>query len=411
MSPRKKAEPQQSQSAQIAELTMSLIKKSTGEVPLTPSYETLPHVSTGSLIVDFLIGGSQTSTGTALCPGFPRKRIWEVYGPESSGKTTLALSAITACQRAGGVAMFLDWEHALHHAYARQVGVDFDPARLLYYAPNNMEDGLKMAFIGMRAGVDLIVADSVAAMVPKAEMEKKLDDAAKVGARAAKLSEVLPKMVNWLSKPPEKYPDHPGTAFVLINQERAKINTSGGRGSTSDSSGGKALKFYAYGRTRLSRIKSEKIERVDPVTKKKINIPFGNVVEVKVVKTKVDANQGQGGHIFIRYGFGVDNYLSVIEAAAAHKVIKAGGGGNYEVGEHKVRGRENLRKMLMEDRTLFDQVRRDLETAILATTPQAVTEITEGDRILSEVGVIDDDAMMEDCGVEYDEADSPESDD
>jgi len=415
MAPRKKAEPKPtSESAIIADMTMSLIRKATGEDPLTPSYDTLPHVSTGSLIVDFLIGGSKTETGTPLCPGFPRKRIWEVYGPESSGKTTLTLAAIAACQQAGGVAMFLDWEHALHHAYAKQVGVSFDPSKLLYYAPQSMEEGFKMAVIGMRAGIDLVVADSVAAMVPLAEMQKKLDDPAKVGARASKLSEVLPKMVHWLSEPPKNYPDHPGTAIVFINQERAKINTGGGaKGPQSDSAGGKALKFYAYGRTRLVRVRSEKVERIDPVTKKKVSLPFGNVVEAKIVKTKVDANQGQGGHIFIRYGYGVDNYLSVIEAASAHKVIQAGGGGNYTIGEVKVRGREQLRKLLMEDPALFKQVQSDLEAAILATAPQPITDLSETDQILSEVGVFDDDQMMEQCGVEdmEEEVDNPEGDD
>ena len=184
-------------------LAQAMILKSTNQKPVQASNSTMANVSTGSVIVDYLIGGSPAMDGKGpVCPGFPRRKITEVYGAESSGKTTLCLQSIADIQRRGGTAMFLDFEHALHAGYAQQLGVSFDPNKLGFYQPDTMEEGFKMMLIGIMSGVDLIVVDSVAAMVPAAELDKDPGEIAKVGGVAKPMSENLPKFALWLSKYP-----------------------------------------------------------------------------------------------------------------------------------------------------------------------------------------------------------------
>src|SRR5690606_18559541 len=162
-------------------------------------------VSSGSLALDDLIGGNLSPDGTGpICAGYPRRYITEIYGAEASGKTTLALEAIARVQKEGGIAMFLDFEHALHHGYAQKLGVSFDKEKLLLYTPSSMEQGLDMLKLGAKVGVDLIVVDSVAAMVPLAEAAKNFSDAAQVGIRARKLADALPKIVRILHEPSKK---------------------------------------------------------------------------------------------------------------------------------------------------------------------------------------------------------------
>ena len=158
--------------------TRVFIEKATGLKPTNGNSfgitETYPHIESGILVVDNLIGGSWLSKKKGLvCPGYPKGRIVEIYGPESSGKTTLALAAIVQAQKASEAVLFLDFENSLHHGYAKAVGVDFDPRRLMYFAPSTFEEGLKMLYVAIKQGVGLIVVDSVAAMVPATELEKK----------------------------------------------------------------------------------------------------------------------------------------------------------------------------------------------------------------------------------------------
>jgi len=369
----------------VAARAAAIILKVTGQKPLEPSYSTLPHVPSGSTLINLLIGGSPATDGHGcVCPGYPRKRITEIYGPESSGKTTTALAAIADCQKRGGVAMFIDFEHALHHGYARTIGVDFDKNKLLYYQPDTMEEGLKMLYIGVKMGVDLAVIDSVAAMVPKLELEKKIDDNAKLGALAKAMSEVLPKMVIWLSKPIEGKPDHPGTAVIFLNQIRAAINTGGyGGGDSENTSGGKAIKFYAYLRLRISRIRSDFVEKNDTFTGKKKRIPIGNLVQVKVVKNKADAKQGHGGEVFIRYGYGLDDYLSIIEAGVTRKIIgKTGASFDYN-GERFV-GKEKFRAYLIDNDSVREEIKMKIYESILDSVPR-VAVIDDEDAVMSDM--------------------------
>lgn len=382
--------------AAVMALAKAAINKHTQQKPLLPGSTAYDCVSTGSFNVDMLIGGTPRSDGKGLiCPGFPNRRITEVFGPESSGKTTLALSAIAQAQKAGGTGMLLDFEHSIDLAYAQKIGVSLDPNKMLVYQPPTMEDGFKMILIGIQAGIDIIVVDSVAAMMPKSEMEKGLNDVAAIGAVARKFSFELPKIVKWLhdypSVPGEKRPDtkRRGTALVLINQIRASIamNAYGG-GNDENTSGGKALKFYAYERLRMQRVKSEFVERQDRLTGKKKRFPYGNVTDVKVVKSKIDAKQGHSTQIFIRYGTGIDDYYSVIETGVTQKMIKKDGG-YYTFEGQRYQGKEKLRAHLIANTKSFQELRRKLVDAVNAEGTLATEDLEEGDVVLEETGDVD----------------------
>jgi recombination protein RecA len=362
------------ESAKIAAAARAAIMKVTGQKPLSVSNTTMPHASTGSIIINQLIGGNPAKDGKGqICPGFPKKRISEVYGAESSGKTTLCIAAAVEAQRRGEVVMYLDFENALHHGYAQTIGLDFNENKLLYYSPTTLEEGLKMLYVGIKTNVGLVVIDSVAAMVTKADMEKKLDDPQRLGELAAAMSRNLPKIVQWLKEST--------TAVVLINQTRSLIS-SGGHGDQDNSSGGKALKFYMTIRLKLTRIKSEVIKRKDNLTLKERNIPYGNVVQVKVVKNKIDRTQGSVGEVFIRYGQGLDEFFSVIECAAARKIVRKDG--TYlTYGEMRFQGREKFRTYLMQNPKTFDDLRSSV-----------VKAMQEAERVALEPDEIDDDDII-----------------
>jgi recombination protein RecA len=377
----------------IMEATRVFIEKATGQKPLGSDIKTWPHIRSGALAVDDLIGGTPLADGSGLvCPGFPKGRIVEIYGPESSGKTTLALAAIVQAQKACEAVLFLDFENSLHHGYAKAVGVDFDPRRLMYFAPSTFEEGLRMLYVAIKQGVGLIVVDSVAAMVPATELEKKLGDAAAIGALARAMSTNLPKMTQWLK--PNK------SALILINQVRATISTGGHGPGDDNTAGGKAVKFYASVRLKLTRIKSEFIERPDPVTMRKKKMPFGNVVQVKAVKNKMDGKQGHSGEIFIRYGYGVDEYLSVIQGAIPRKIVVQKGSA-YEFAGENFKGRDRLRTYLVNNPAAFESMRERVTAAILSEAPKAVEGDVEDEDILSDMRHdIGDDDIIDSPGEE-----------
>jgi recombination protein RecA len=381
---KKPAAPKARKVSEVADLTRAMIAKTVKQKPIETAPSTLPHVPSGSIVVDNLIGGSRAQDGKGqVCPGFPRRYITEIFGPESSGKTTLALSAVAQVQRAGGTVLYLDFEHALHHGYAKQIGVKFDKS-LSLYGPETLEEGLKMMLVGIMTGVDLIVVDSVAAMVPAAEFEKKIDEAAKVGAVAKKMAENLPKFALWLRKHPMEgkgetkrtIPDHPGTAIILLNQERASIQTGGGGHGApeTNTSGGKALKYFAYVRLRLAKYSTESIERTDPMTGKKRKFPYGSITNVKMIKDKADAKQGHSANIFIRYGFGVDDVYSIIESGVATGVIERNGAYYSYNGEHRTASRDKFRAYLLANTKLLEEVKAKVVKAILDSAPQALSD-------------------------------------
>jgi recombination protein RecA len=317
----------------------------------------MPHIPTGIVQIDTLLGGELTEDKKSLiCPGLPRGRIGELYGAESSGKTTLALKFIAQVQKAGGTAIFLDYEHALDQRYAKSIGVNLD--ELLIYQPETFEDGLKIIYMAAKQNVDLVVTDSVSAMVTAEEMERKIDKAAKVGSLAGAMARWLPKMVQWLDKS--------STVLLYINQVRALI--AAGSHETENTSGGKALKFFCSFRLKTTRIRSDFVERKDPITLKKKRFPYGNVTSVKCVKNKMVGHQNHTAEIFIRYGTGVDEYLSLVESAIPRKIITQSGS-KYKWGSQEFSGKEKVRKFLVENPKAFEEIRAAVMKALMEEAP------------------------------------------
>jgi recombination protein RecA len=265
--------------------------------------------------------------------GFPRGRVVEVYGPESSGKTTLALSVVGQAQRRGGTAAFIDAEHALDAEYARKLGVDID--NLLVSQPDNGEQALEIAEMLVRSNaVDVVVVDSVAALVPKAELEGEMGDS-HVGLQARLMSQALRKLTAIVAKSK--------TCLIFINQIREKIGVMFGNPETT--TGGRALKFYASVRIDIRRIAA--IKEGEIVT--------GSRVKVKVVKNKVAAPFRQA-EFDIDYGEGISRTGEIIDLGVEHKlVIKSGAW--YSYGDLRVgQGRDNSKQFLRDNPDLAEEL-------------------------------------------------------
>jgi len=273
-------------------------------------------ISTGSLDLDIALG----------IGGFPTGRIVEVYGPESSGKTTLTLSAIAQCQKKGGIAAFIDAEHALDPSYAKKLGVNVDD--LLVAQPDNGEEALEICESLVRSNaIDLIVIDSVAALVPKAEIEGDMGDS-HMGLQARLMSQALRKLTGTISKS--------NTIVIFINQIRMKIGVM--FGSPETTTGGNALKFYASIRLDIRRIETLK-EKEEPI---------GNRVRVKVVKNKC-APPFRQAEFDIMYSNGINRETSLIDLAVKHDLIaKAGSWYSYKT-EKIGQGKEQVRIYLAEN--------------------------------------------------------------
>lgn len=377
-------------SSVIYQRAAAAILKSTKKKPVEKHKGALPSVPSGSFVIDDLIGGAPASDGKPVCPGYPRRRITEVFGAESSGKTTAALEAIAEVQKRGEVAMFLDFEHALHHEYAEKVGVKFDNKTLMVIEPDNLEEGIKMIYVGIMTGMSLIVVDSVASMVTKDEMEKGIDKASSIGDRARAFAKFLPRIVVWLTKEITENPQ--GTALVFINQTRALISTSGGGyggGGEDNTTGGKALKFFAYLRLRFTRIRSDVWKKKDRISGKEKSYPYGNHTQVKVIKSKIDGKQGYTADIFIRFGLGIDDLHSLIEGGINNKIISKNGASLGFNGQ-TFRGKEALRTYLSKDEKSTQELRKKL------------LEVLKTEIAPPEEGIDDDDIMMADFAPDSD---------
>jgi recombination protein RecA len=283
----------------------------------------LEAISTGSISVDHAIG----------IGGFPRGRVVEVYGPESSGKTTLALSVVGQAQKRGGIAAFIDAEHALDAEYAVKLGVDID--NLLVSQPDNGEQALEIAEMLVRSNsVDVVVVDSVAALVPKAELEGEMGDS-HVGLQARLMSQALRKLTAIVSKS--------NTCLIFINQIREKIGVMFGNPETT--TGGRALKFYSSVRIDIRRIAA--LKEGEEVT--------GSRAKVKVVKNKVAAPFRQA-EFDIDYGEGISRTGELVDLGVEHKlVIKSGAW--YSYGDLRLgQGRDNAKTFLRENPDLADEI-------------------------------------------------------
>ena len=270
--------------------------------------------------------------------GLPRGRIVEIYGPESSGKTTLTLHAIANVQRAGGIAAFVDAEHALDPDYAQKLGVDID--QLLVSQPDTGEQALEIADMLVRSGaIDLVVIDSVAALVPKAEIEGEMGDS-HVGLQARLMSQALRKLTGGLNQT--------GTTMIFINQLREKIGVF--FGSPETTAGGKALKFYASVRLDIRRIETLK-DGTEAV---------GNRTRVKVVKNKM-APPFKQAEFDILYGVGISREGSLIDYGVDQGIVKKSGAWYTYDGEQLGQGKENARNFLLKN----TDIAADIEQKIL----------------------------------------------
>jgi recombination protein RecA len=304
----------------------------------------LQVIPSGSILLDYALG----------IGGYPRGRVIEIYGPESSGKTTLALHAIAEAQKRGGIAAFIDAEHAMDPAYAEGLGVNID--ELWVSQPDNGEQALEIADQLIRSGgVDIIVVDSVAALTPRAEIEGDMGDS-HMGLQARLMSQALRKLTGTIAKS--------GTCLIFINQIRMKIGVMFGNPETT--TGGNALKFYSSIRLEVRRI--ETISRGD-------NNAVGNRVRVKVAKNKV-APPFRKVEIEIIFGKGISASGSMLDAAVEHNII-AKTGSWYSFGSDKIgQGRENAKMFLESNPDIFTEVESKLK-AILFTLPEKKEEKTK----------------------------------
>ncbi|WP_438856360.1 recombinase RecA [Agromyces sp. M3QZ16-3] len=286
-------------------------------------------IPTGSIALDVALGVG----------GLPRGRIIEIYGPESSGKTTLTLHAIANVQRAGGIAAFIDAEHALDPDYAKKLGVDIDS--LLVSQPDTGEQALEIADMLIRSGsIDLVVIDSVAALVPRAEIEGEMGDS-HVGLQARLMSQALRKLTGGLNQTK--------TTAIFINQLREKIGVF--FGSPETTAGGKALKFYASVRLDIRRIETLK-DGSDAV---------GNRTRVKVVKNKM-APPFKQAEFDILYGVGISREGSLIDYGVDQGIVKKSGAWYTYDGDQLGQGKENARNFLLQN----PDIAADIEKKILS---------------------------------------------
>ncbi len=283
----------------------------------------VPAIPTGSLSLDAALGVG----------GFPRGRVIEIYGPESSGKTTLALHVISEAQRRGGMAAFVDAEHALDAVYAGKLGVDTD--NLLVSQPDSGEQALEITEVLIRSGaVDVLVVDSVAALVPRAELEGEMGDA-QMGMQARLMSQALRKLTSVVAKSK--------TCLVFINQLREKIGVMFGNPETT--TGGRALKFYSSIRLDIRRIAS--LKEGDEV--------IGSRAKVKVVKNKVAAPFREA-EFDILYGEGISKEGDLLDLGVELKVIEKSGAWYAFDGERMGQGRENARQFLKDNADVRTEV-------------------------------------------------------
>jgi recombination protein RecA len=298
-----------------------------GDAPV----EEMPSISTGSIALDTALGVS----------GLPKGRVVEIYGPESSGKTTLALHAVAESQKQGGIAAFIDAEHAFDRYYAQKLGVNIDD--LLVSQPDNGEQALEIAENLIRSGaIDIIVIDSVAALTPRSEIEGEMGDS-KVGLQARLMSQALRKLTSTISKT--------GCCCIFINQLREKIGIMFGNPETT--TGGNALKFYASIRLDIRRV--SQIKENDSAV--------GNRVRVKVVKNKV-APPFRQAEFDIIFGEGISKTGEIVDLGVDYNIIKKSGSW-FSYGDTKLgQGRDAVKKLLLDNPELAEELEGKVRDAL-----------------------------------------------
>jgi recombination protein RecA len=324
------------------QLTMEKLDKTFGKGSVMKlgdnAIEEIEVIASGSITLDIALGVN----------GYPKGRIVEIYGPESSGKTTLAIHAIAECQKNGGIAAFIDAEHAFDQFYAQKLGVDIE--NLLISQPDNGEQALEIADSLIRSGaVDLLVIDSVAALTPKAEIEGEMGDS-QMGLQARLMSKALRKLTGSISKAK--------CCCIFINQLRDKIGVMFGNPETT--TGGNALKFYASMRIDIRR--SSQIKEGEDV--------IGNRIKVKVVKNKV-APPFRKAEFDIMYGEGISKVGEIIDIGVELNILKKSGSW-FSYGETRLgQGRDSVKNMIADNPELMDELEAKIKDA-LGANPTAV---------------------------------------
>lgn len=310
----------------------------------------VPVISTGSIALDAALG----------IGGLPRGRVVEIYGPESSGKTTLTLQVIAQAQKTGGVCAFVDAEHALDPTYAQNLGVNVDD--LLVSQPDTGEQALEIADMLVRSGaVDVVVIDSVAALVPKAEIEGEMGDA-HVGLQARLMSQALRKLTGNIKRT--------NCMVIFINQIRMKIGVS--YGSPETTTGGNALKFYASVRLDIRRVGA--VKKGEEI--------IGNQTRIKVVKNKM-APPFKVVDVDILYGEGISRLMELIDMATTHGLIQKAGAW-YSCGDIRLgQGKDNARQYFVEHPELADDIEAKLRASMRASTGKAAVRASEDDESVS----------------------------
>ncbi len=327
------------------QLTMEKLDKTYGKgsvMKLGDSpVEELDVIPTGSLTLDLALGVN----------GYPKGRIVEIYGPESSGKTTLAIHAIAECQKQGGIAAFIDAEHAFDQFYAQKLGVDL--SSLLVSQPDNGEQALEIADSLIRSGaVDLIVVDSVAALTPKAEIEGEMGDA-QMGLQARLMSKALRKLTSSINKA--------GCTCIFINQLRDKIGVMFGNPETT--TGGNALKFYSSIRIDIRR--SSQIKDGEDVS--------GNRVKIKVVKNKV-APPFRKAEFDVMYGEGISKVGEIVDLGVDLNILKKSGSW-FSYGEIKLgQGRDAVKQLISDNPELMSELENKIKEALTPAASEAILE-------------------------------------
>jgi recombination protein RecA len=312
--------------------------------------QAVPSISTGSISVDYALG----------IGGFPRGRISEIFGPESSGKTTVALQVVAEAQRVGGMAAYIDVEHALDPAYAKKLGVDVD--NLLVSQPDYGEQALEITNALITSGsIDVLVVDSVAALVPKAELDGEMGDSF-MGVHARLMSQAMRKLTGIVSKS--------NTCLIFINQIREKIGVMFGNPETT--TGGRALKFYSSVRVDIRRIAA--IKEGDVVT--------GSRTKVKVVKNKVAAPFREA-EFDILYGEGISREGDLLDLAVTNNILEKSGSWFSYKGERIGQGRENARQFLKDNKDVMTKLDTEVRKALglIATPPAAASGANGSGRV------------------------------
>jgi len=317
------------------ELTLGNIEKNFGKGTIMKlgdeAVENVDAISTGSISLDYALGVG----------GLPRGRVTEIYGPESSGKTTLALHAIAEAQKSGGIAAFIDAEHAFDRFYAKNLGIDIE--NLLVSQPDNGEQALEIVDNLIRSGaIDIIVIDSVAALTPRAEIEGEMGDS-KMGLHARLMSQAMRKLTATISKT--------GTCCVFINQLREKIGVMFGNPETT--TGGNALKFYSSVRIDIRRM--QQIKEGENIV--------GNRVRVKIVKNKV-APPFRKAEFDIIYGVGISKFGEIIDLGVDMDILKKSGSW-FSYGETRLgQGRDAVRSLLKDNPELAEELENKIREGL-----------------------------------------------